>query len=153
MSSVALPRVSGILLHPTSIPSPYGIGDMGLEAYEFIDFLQRSGQHLWQTLPLTPTGFGDSPYQSFSAFAGQPLIISPAFMEELELIQEEDLADCPAGDGKAGDYGTIIPWKTKILKLAFEGFRQTKDEDLLAEYEGFVEENAFWLEDYALFMS
>lgn len=153
MSSVALPRVSGILLHPTSIPSPYGIGDMGLEAYEFIDFLQRSGQHLWQTLPLTPTGFGDSPYQSFSAFAGQPLIISPAFMEELELIREEDLADCPAGDGKAVDYGTIIPWKTKILKLAFERFRQTKDEGLLAEYEGFVEENAFWLEDYALFMS
>ena len=153
MSTATLTRTSGILLHPTSIPSPYGIGDMGIEAYEFIDFLQKSGQHLWQTLPLTPTGFGDSPYQSFSAFAGQPLIISPAYMAELELLKEEDLADCPAGDGKFVDYGTIIPWKTKILKLAFEGFQKTKDAELLEEYEAFLKENAFWLEDYALFMS
>ena len=153
MSTATLTRTSGILLHPTSIPSPYGIGDMGIEAYEFIDFLQKSGQHLWKTLPLTPTGFGDSPYQSFSAFAGQPLIISPAYMAELELLKEEDLADCPAGDGKFVDYGTIIPWKTKILKLAFEGFQKTKDAELLEEYEAFLKENAFWLEDYALFMS
>ena len=68
-------RLSGILLHPTSLPSPYGIGDLGDEAYAFIDFLARAGQHLWQVLPLTHTGFGDSPYQSFSAFAGQPLLI------------------------------------------------------------------------------
>ena len=66
-------RLSGILLHPTSFPSPYGIGDLGEAAYEFVDFLTEAGQHLWQILPLTPTGYGDSPYQSFSAFAGQPL--------------------------------------------------------------------------------
>ena len=75
MSTATLTRTSGILLHPTSLPSPYGIGDMGIDAYEFVDFLQKSGQHLWQTLPLTPTGFGDSPYQSFSAFALNPYFI------------------------------------------------------------------------------
>lgn len=153
MSTATLTRTSGILLHPTSIPSPYGIGDMGVEAYEFIDFLQKSGQHLWQTLPLTPTGFGDSPYQSFSAFAGQPLIISPAYMEELGLLKREDLADCPAGDGKTVDYGTIIPWKNQILKKAFEQFLLVTDAELLEEYEAFVSENLFWLEDYALFMA
>ena len=68
-------RISGILLHPTSLPSPYGIGDLGRSAYEFVDFLERAGQHLWQILPLTHTGYGDSPYQSFSAFAGQPLLL------------------------------------------------------------------------------
>ena len=67
-------RLSGVLLHPTSLPSQYGIGDLGQEAYDFIDFLEASGQHIWQILPLSPTGFGDSPYQSFSAFAGQPLL-------------------------------------------------------------------------------
>ena len=91
MSKTALPRVSGILLHPTSFPSPYGIGDMGYEAYEFIDFLHKAGQHLWQILPLTPTGYGDSPYQSFSAFAGQPLIISPALLKDMGLVEEYDL--------------------------------------------------------------
>lgn len=79
-------RLSGILLHPTSLPSPYGIGDLGDEAYAFIDFLARAGQHLWQVLPLTHTGFGDSPYQSFSAFAGQPLLIDPRHLIRLGLI-------------------------------------------------------------------
>ena len=77
MSEKKQTRLSGILLHPTSFPSPYGIGDLWKEAYRFIDFLEKAGQHLWQILPLTPTGFGDSPNQSFSAIAGQPLLISP----------------------------------------------------------------------------
>lgn len=89
-------RLSGILLHPTSCPSPYGIGDLGQDAYDFVDFLEKSGQHLWQILPLTPTGFGDSPYQSFSAFAGQPLLISPAHLKELGLLEEAELSDCRA---------------------------------------------------------
>ena len=88
-------RLSGVLVHPTSFPSPYGIGDLGKGAYEFIDFLKTSGQNLWQVLPLGPTGFGDSPYQSFSAFAGQTLLISPDDLMKLELIKEEDLADMP----------------------------------------------------------
>ena len=89
------PRLSGILVHPTSFPSPYGIGDLGKGAYEFIDFLVQSGQHLWQVLPLGPTGFGDSPYQGFSSFAGQPLIISIDNLIELHLLTEEDLEDMP----------------------------------------------------------
>ena len=84
-------RFSGILLHPTSFPSPYGIGDLGEEAYAFIDFLKEAGQRLWQILPLTHTGYGDSPYQSFSAFAGQPLIISPRHLVNLGFLYETNL--------------------------------------------------------------
>ena len=120
MSDNLKKRVSGILLHPTSLPSPYGIGDLGKEAYDFIDFLHQSGQHIWQVLPLTPTGFGDSPYQSFSAFAGQPLLISPAHLVELSLLSQEDLADCPVGESTKVDYGEIIPWKNRILQKAFD---------------------------------
>ena len=89
-------RFSGILVHPTSFPSPYGIGDMGQGAYDFIDFLEAAGQHLWQVLPLGPTGFGDSPYQGPSAFAGQPLIISPDRLKEKGLLTDEDLAANPS---------------------------------------------------------
>ena len=102
-------RLSGILLHPTSLPSPYGIGDLGSSAYEFVDFLVESGQHLWQILPLTHTGYGDSPYQSFSAFAGQPLLISPEHLKDLGLLTDADLSDCPVTDEEHIDYGTIIP--------------------------------------------
>ena len=97
-------RYPGILVHPTSFPSPYGIGDMGQGAYEFIDFLKAAGQTLWQCLPLELTGFGDSPYQSFSSFAGQPLIISPDKLIEINLLSEEDVADCPAWEDTAVDY-------------------------------------------------
>ena len=146
-------RLSGSLLHPTSCPSPYGIGDLGQDAYDFVDFLEKSGQHLWQILPLTPTGFGDSPYQSFSAFAGQPLLISPAHLKELGLLEEAELSDCPRGDGHHVDYGTIIPWKFKILASAFSRFLHTSDKMLLEEYDAFYNANQFWLDDYALFMA
>ena len=117
-----LHRLSGILLHPTSLPSPFGIGDLGKEAYEFIDFLENAGQHLWQILPLTHTGFGDSPYQSFSAFAGQPLLISPAHLLELGLLESFELANCPVTDEEQIDYGVIIPWKQLIFRLAYDRF-------------------------------
>lgn len=146
-------RISGILLHPTSLPSPYGIGDLGKAAYDFVDFLEKSGQHIWQTLPLTPTGYGDSPYQGFSAFAGQPLLVSLEHLLELGFLTEEDLEDCPEGEEEVVDYGTIIPWKTKVLKLAFSRFAKKAEEELLEEYEAFLEENKFWLEDYALYMA
>ena len=113
-----LSRMSGILLLPTSLPSPYGIGDLGLEARRFIDFLVDSGQHLWQLLPLTHTGFGDSPYQSFSAFAGQPLLISPDHLKELGLITDELLAGAPSGNLEHVDYSAVIPWKYSLLKSA-----------------------------------
>lgn len=153
MSETLKTRISGILLHPTSLPSPYGIGDLWKEAYAFIDFLEVSGQHLWQTLPLTPTGFGDSPYQSFSAFAGQPLLVSPEHLVELGLLREQDLNDCPVGAGDMVDYGAIIPWKTKILRMAAGRFDKIARAELRGEYQKFVGANLFWLEDYALYMS
>ena len=100
-------RLSGVLVHPTSFPSPYGIGDLGQGAYDFIDFLKASGQSLWQVLPLGPTGFGDSPYQSFSAFAGQSLLISPDDLVDLELITKDDLYPIPEFDAAKVDYGAV----------------------------------------------
>ena len=142
-----LPRISGILLHPTSLPSPYGIGDLGSEAYAFVDFLAKSGQHLWQTLPLTHTGYGDSPYQSFSAFAGHPLLISPEHLLKMNLITHADLDNCPAGNEEQVDYGTIIPWKTALLRKAYENFSGSP------EYDSFCQKQGYWLDDYALFMA
>lgn len=153
MSNNKTTRLSGILLHPTSLPSPYGIGDLGQAAYDFIDFLKKSGQHLWQILPLTPTGFGDSPYQSFSAFAGQPLLISPEHLVELDLVSREELSDCPLGQDTRVDYSGITPWKTKILKLAYARFSKKATSELLDEYKKFVENNSQWLPDYALYMA
>ena len=153
MSDTSQTRLSGILLHPTSLPSPYGIGDLWKEAYAFIDFLEASGQHLWQILPLTPTGFGDSPYQSFSAFAGQPLLVSPEHLVELGLLRVEDLEDCPKGNGESVDYGAMIPWKTRILRMAAGRFEKIARTELRNEYQKFVSANLFWLYDYALYMS
>ncbi len=146
-------RMSGILLHPTSLPSRYGIGDLGEEAYRFIDFLEKAGQHLWQVLPLTHTGYGDSPYQSFSAFAGQPLLISPMNLFELGLVSEDTLNRCPAHDPEHIDYGTMIPYKTAILKEAYASYKKKLPRKLSEKFALFCYENAFWLDDYALFMS
>lgn len=153
MSDYKTKRLSGILLHPTSLPSPYGIGDLGQAAYRFIDFLEKAGQHLWQTLPLTPTGFGDSPYQSFSAFAGQPLLISPEHLTELGFLNEHDLNTCPLCNPERIDYGNIIPWKNVILRLAHARFLKQATDELLDEYRTFIADNSFWLEDYALYMA
>lgn len=146
-------RYSGILLHPTSLPSPYGIGDMGQGAYDFVDFLEKAGQTLWQVLPLGPTGFGDSPYQSYSAFAGQILLISPEKLVEQGLIAEHDLQNIPEFDAKQVKYGDVLIWKTEIFTKAFHGFQKSEDKKLLAEYEAFLEEHSFWLDDYAFYMS
>ena len=148
-------RLSGILLHPTSLPSPYGIGDLGEAAHEFVDFLAAAGQHLWQILPLTHTGYGDSPYQSFSAFAGQPLLISPSVLKRLGLVGDKDLEDCPASDDERVDYGTLIPWKQHILEAAYQEFlRDGYDNQKLKEgFYRFVQEQGYWLNDYALFMA
>lgn len=153
MTTVSLPRTSGILLHPTSLPSPYGIGDLGQTAYDFVNFLEKSGQHLWQILPLTHTGYGDSPYQSFSAFAGQPLLISPQLLLGLHLLNEEDLLTCPRTDPEQVDYGTIIPWKTALLRKAYGHFSKKEHLPLFEKYQDFCQKNKSWLEDYALFMA
>ena len=109
------PRYCGILVHPTSFPSPYGIGDLGDGAYAFIDFLYDAGQTLWQCLPLGPTGFGDSPYQAFSAFAGQPLLISPDLLLKDGLLEKDDLADIPDFNNYSVEYGNVITYKTALL--------------------------------------
>ena len=121
-----------ILAHPTSFPSPYGIGDLGKGAYRFIDFLANSGLNLWQVLPLGHTGFGDSQYQPFSAFAGQPLIIDLDALKEYKLLSENDFTDMPEWDPIHIDYGTLITFKTKLLKLAYERFTDPDYEDGLS---------------------
>jgi len=131
---MTFPRNAGILLHPTSLPSPHGIGDLGPEAHLFLDFLAQAGMKIWQVLPLGPTGYGDSPYQCFSAFAGNPLLIySPG----------------PGGDFPAGtvDFERVIPHKQALLNASLDRF--TPD----AAYRAFVERERDWLDDYSLFMA
>ena len=146
-------RYSGILLHPTSLPSPYGIGDMGQGAYEYVDFLEKAGQSLWQVLPLGPTGFGDSPYSSYSVFAGQILLISPDKLVEQGLILEEDLKDVPEFDERKVNYGAVLAWKTTIFEKAYEAFQVSEDAELLKAYREFTRDHAFWLNDYAFYMA
>src|SRR5574338_1650795 len=116
---MTLKRVSGILLHPTSLPGPHGIGDLGPQAYRFVNFLADSGANLWQVLPLGPTGYGDSPYQCFSAFAGNPYLISPDELIGEGLLASSDLEDRPDFDPSRVDFGVLIPWKLRLLERAF----------------------------------
>lgn len=145
-------RMSGILAHPTSFPSPFGIGDLGPRAYEFIDFLSEAGQTLWQVLPLGPTGYGDSPYQSFSSFAGQPLIISPERLCEDGLLGKDDL-DIPVSPyHDQVDYGQVIHYKTYLYKKAFEKFNTlTKNDSMNQSFHSFCDKNRLWLDNYALY--
>ena len=145
-------RASGILLHPTSLPGPYGIGDLGPAAYTWLDWLAGCGCKLWQVLPLGPTGYGDSPYQCFSAFAGNPYLVSPQVLLEQGLLKREDLADMPAWDEQKVDFGRLYQWKLALLEKAFRRF-SAKPGAIQTEFEAFCAENAAWLEDYALFMA
>src|SRR5690349_3375470 len=112
-------RSGGILLHPTSLPGPYGMGDLGPQAYRFVDWLAGTGCKLWQVLPLGPTGYGDSPYQCFSAFAGNPYLISFDSLIEDGLLSQADFAEMPEFDRSRVDYGQLIPWKLDLLQRAF----------------------------------
>ena len=146
-------RASGILLHPTSLPGSYGIGDLGAEAYRFVDFLQQAGQRIWQILPLAPTGYADSPYAAFSAFAGNPMLISPAVLAEQGLLQPADLHDVPAFPAERVDYGPVITWKLGLLRRSFDEFQRNPNPQVRAELAQFEAENADWLDDFALFMA
>ena len=129
-------RQSGILLHPTSLPSRWGLGDLGAAAYQFIDLLLHTRQQVWQVLPLGPTGYGDSPYQCFSAFAGNPLLISPDLLLSQGLLTTEDISDYPHfGDGGV-DFGSVIPAKLALLRKSFQRFRSAKS-DAVAEFANF----------------
>lgn len=146
-------RASGILLHPTSFPGPYGIGDLGREAYRFVDFLKQTGQTLWQILPLTPTGYGDSPYASFSAFAGNPLLISPDILREQGLLDAKDLRELPDFPSSSVDYGKVTEWKAVMLRNSYNLFKSSVATEIRGELARFEAENANWLEDYAMFMA
>ena len=146
-------RKAGILVHPTSFPGPYGIGDLGSYAYQFIDFLAEAGQSLWQVLPLGPTGYGDSPYQSLSSFAGQPLIISPELMEKMGLLTKEEIEPGQWEDPARVDYGAVITYKRELFQIAYQRFLNTDDTKLIKDFENFCREQNYWLEDYALFMA
>jgi 4-alpha-glucanotransferase len=145
-------RAGGILLHPTSLPGRYGIGDLGPLAFRFIDWLALTGSKLWQVLPLGPTGYGDSPYQCFSAFAGNPYLVSFDALIEDGLLTENDFVTIPKFNPARIDYGQLIPWKLYLLEKAFSRFSSTSEE-FHEEFDQFRTDNASWLDDYALFMS
>ncbi len=142
-------RAAGLLLHITSLPSRFGIGDMGPEAFTWIDRLHEAGLSWWQSLPLGPTGYGDSPYQSLSSFVGNGLLISPEFLIEDGLLQP---AECRGSfSSTAIDYQAVIPFKQRLLPIVWNRFRALAREDLVGEYEQFCAARADWLEDYTLF--
>ncbi len=150
-------RTSGILLHPTCLPSQFGIGDLGKTAYEFVDFLERSGQKLWQVLPLGPTGYEHSPYtMNFSAFAGNPLLISLELLAEEGLLSPDELTPLPPSvevSPNAVNFDQVIPHKTKFLKLAYERFQASLTGKQKTKFEQFCQEQSAWLDDYVLFMA
>jgi 4-alpha-glucanotransferase len=147
------PRASGILLHPTCLPGPHGIGDFGAEAFAFVDFLKDAGQTMWQVLPLNPTGYGDSPFQCFSAHAGNHLLISLEKLREKGILEFCELEDRPDFPKDYVDFGRVIQWKTALLKKAAERFlREASGPDRRA-FDEFCSANANWLPEYALFMA
>jgi 4-alpha-glucanotransferase len=148
---MSLARRSGILLHPTSLPGRWGIGDLGPNAYAFVDVLVAAGQQLWQVMPLGPTGYGDSPYQCFSAFAGNPLLISPDLLLRDGFLTSDQIGDLPDFPRSTVDYGWVIPWKLALLKRSFEHFEATATPEQQIAFSTFCTEQASWLADYALF--
>lgn len=157
---MAFKRSSGILLHPSSLPGPYGIGDLGPQSYRFLDWLASTGCKLWQILPLGPTGYGDSPYQCFSAFAGNPYLLSPDELLADGLLTQDDLDGMKDLPASRVDFGLLIPKKVDLLQKAFSRFQsipsatlRTVPEHLREAFDYFCAENASWLDDFALFMA
>lgn len=138
-------RAAGIFLHPTSLPSQFGIGDFGQTAYQWIEMLAQANQTYWQLCPLGPTGYGDSPYQCLSSYAGNPLLISPRLLHDAHLIDAHDLESYPRFSEKFVDYGPVIEAKMLLMRKAFERFEPD------SAFEVFCEKQRHWLEDYALF--
>jgi 4-alpha-glucanotransferase len=148
-----IPRCSGILLHPTSLPGSYGIGSFNKYAYEWVDLLEQTRQTLWQVLPLGPTGYGDSPYQSFSTFAGNPYLISLEDLVEDGLLEQQVLANAPTFPDDHVDFGLIYNWKLPVLRRAAAKFGEHADQAQQEDFETFCAGNDEWLDDYALFMA
>lgn len=146
-------RSSGILLHITSLPGKEGIGTLGKEAFSFIDFLSETNQRLWQILPLGPVGYGNSPYMCYSAFAGNPLMIDLFALQAEGLLSENDLSSIPRFDIRQVDFGKVEKWKKPLLVKAFRNFNAGKAATLKLGFDKFLNEHAWWLNDYALFMA
>jgi 4-alpha-glucanotransferase len=149
---MSFPRSSGILLHPTSLPGPYGIGELWREAHRFADFLRDAGQRIWQVLPLGPTGYGDSPYQCFSAFAGNPLLISLDTLVERGYLDSRQLDSRPEFPAGEVDFGAVIAWKSPLLRHAFQSFQRSSPAER-EEFAAFRERHSDWLDEFALFMA
>ena len=146
-------RSSGVLLHVSSLPGVDGIGDLGKSAFDFVDFLVNTKTRYWQVLPLNPTGYGNSPYQGLSATAGNPLFIALDDLVPIGLLAKNDLAHRPHFSRGKIDFGSVIPWKTDKLHLAFLNFKKQQPADLVSQFKSFCRKNKNWLDDYALFMT
>lgn len=143
-------RGAGVLLPISSLPSPYGIGTFGKQAYEFVDFLEAAGQSYWQVLPICPTSYGDSPYQSFSAFSGNPYFIDLDMLIQQDLLTNEEANACNWGDNPTSvDYAKIYEQRFRVLKLAF----QRSEHQSTIEFQQFQKKHSFWLDDYALYIA
>lgn len=145
-------RLAGVLLHPTSLPGRFGIGDLGPECIRFLDWMRDAGLAYWQVLPLGPTGYGDSPYQCFSAFAGNPLLVSPELLLADGLARPQDIVPPPMPADRV-DYGAVINWKNSLLRAVHERFEKQKPQAIAQEFAAFKKRKDVknWLEDYALF--
>src|ERR1700690_3053391 len=147
------PRAGGVLLHPTSLPRAHGIGDLGSEAYRFVDFLHAAGQKLWQVLPLNPTGYADSPYQCFSAFEGNPMLLSLEQLRDGGLLGASDLTHSSSFPEESVDYGPVIEFKMAALGRAARVFLADVSHSDRAAFDRFCESASSWLDDYGLFMA
>jgi len=146
-----LKRESGILLHISSLPSKYGIGDLGEEAYDFVDLLVNLGSSIWQILPLGPLGYGNSPYQAFSAFAGDPIYVSPGELVKWGLIDEGDASDLIQFNRRKVEFEEVTKSKNKLFSIAFSNFQKQQNVQLINEYRAFLIEHGWWLNDFTLF--
>ena len=144
-------RASGMVCHVSSLPGPFGIGDLGAESRRFVDFLADADQTLWQILPLGPTGYGESPYMSTSAFGGNPLLIDPAALVEAGWLEPFELAHLPDFDAQRVDYVRAKSFKLPLLEKAYQRFARRPGAVAAAEFRRFCRRNAAWLNDYALF--
>ena len=151
--TVQFPRESGILLHPTSLPGPHGMGDIGESAFRFVDWLQDAGQRLWQVMPLGPTGFGDSPYASPSAFAGNPWLVSLSWLGGEGLLEDADWGDVPQFPDHMVDFGEVVPFRRAMLRKAFDRFRRGAGSQFRQSFQAFCDTERRWLDDYVLFMA
>jgi len=151
VASISRPRSAGVLLHVTSLPGPYGIGDLGPTAFRWVDLLHRAGQSWWQILPLGPPGCGNSPYQCFSAFAGNPALISPQGLARDGLLTSAELRDARNGRPGVVDYELAIAVRTRLIARAWERFTGSAARSIRDEFEAFRAAQAGWLDDYAVF--